>query len=101
MNNQQRGSGFFKSVQPAEGYKLYITTLPGEEILFDFNSRISTTRFADLKNKDLFYSASTDGANIIFQIPGLMPLRISAGEFFELLAKKTHSADANMERSAV
>ena len=78
---------FFRSVEPLAGYKLRVSTLPGEEILFDFALRMGTTRFADLKDPRLFGSAATDGQCIYFQIPGFMPVRISAGEFFALLAK--------------
>lgn len=101
LNIKQCSSDFFQSVQPMQNYKLRITTLPGEEILFDFTSRLSTTRFADLKNKELFESVSTDGANIIFAIPGWMPLQISVGEFFELLAKRTFCISSNAERGAL
>jgi hypothetical protein len=87
MQTKEMRPRFFRSVEPLAGYKLRVSTLPGEEILFDFVPRMGTTRFADLKNPQLFGSAATDGECIYFQIPGFMPVRISAGEFFTLLAK--------------
>lgn len=84
------GASFFQSVAPLENYKLRINTIPGEEIIFDFAPRLNTTHFADLKNPQFFASAMTDGQSIIFQLPGIMPVYVSAGEFLELLAIRPH-----------
>lgn len=78
---------FFRSVEPLPDYKLLVETLPGERIVFDFAPRLRTTRYGDLRNADLFNSVTTDGVNLIFQTPGIMPVRVSAGEFFQLLAR--------------
>lgn len=86
------GTYFFQSVAPFGNYKLRVNTIPGEEIVFDFAPRLNTTRFACLKDPQLFASAATDGKRIIFQSPGVMPVFLSAGEFLELLAIRPRNA---------
>ncbi|MDD2956363.1 MAG: hypothetical protein PHD67_08620 [Oscillospiraceae bacterium] len=84
MTAEENDRCIFKRVEPLKGHQLRIYTAQDEEILFDFTPCLCKTRFADLKNDALFYSAATDGRNIIFKIHGSMPLILCAGEFYEL-----------------
>ena len=75
----------FRRVRPCQNHSVQVETEKGAMILFDFTPRLRTTRFADLKNPELFNSVTTDGSNLIFQIPNQIPVRISAAEFLGMV----------------
>lgn len=77
---------FFKRVTPLPKYRLRVETGSGNLIIFDFTTRLRTTRYADLKDPVLFYSVTTDGGQLIFQIADHMPVRVTDGEFLQMLA---------------
>lgn len=77
--------GYFKEVKALSDYKLEVVMSTGTIILFDFGSRLNTARFKRLKNKEMFSSATTDGHKLIFVLPGLMPVQLTAKEFMDLV----------------
>lgn len=79
------GHGGFKRVRPLPGYLLEVTMETGAVVQFDFRTRLNTARFGKLRDEALFASAYTDGLNLIFEIPGKVPVRITVKEFSDLI----------------
>jgi hypothetical protein len=88
------GNGYFKRVQVLPDYRLEVIMETDTVIRFDFRSRLKTARFGRLSDKNLFSSVRTDGGSLIFEIPGTIPVQISAQEFMDLVlidrTKLTH-----------
>lgn len=78
-------NGYFQSVRALSEYHLEVTVATGSVILFDFRSRLGTARFGMLMNEELFQSVHTDGHYLIFYKEGMMPVRITAFEFMDLV----------------
>lgn len=83
---KDKAAPFFKTVKALPNYQLEIETGTGSTILFDFNSRLQTVRFGELRDKDLFESVKTDGDSLVFKIPGKMGITIESATFLDLLA---------------
>jgi two-component system chemotaxis response regulator CheY len=81
----EHGEGYFKTVNPADGYKINVVMETGTIIHFDFKPRLNTARFGELKDEQLFKSVYTDGRFLIFEKEGKMPIKISASEFMDLV----------------
>lgn len=84
-NNRAVECGYFKCVQALDDYRLIVTMETGAVIHFDFSSRLNTARFGKLRDKELFASASTDGIQLLFSKPGVVPVKIAAQEFLDLI----------------
>lgn len=78
-------TGYFRSVQALPGYHLKVTMETGSIIHFDFRSRLSTARFGRLSDEELFQSVRTDGNYLIFHKAGIMPVKVTASEFMDLV----------------
>lgn len=81
----RKGDGYFKSVRALPDYHLEVTMATGSVIRFDFRGRLRTARFGMLGEEALFRSAYTDGDYLIFQKAGMMPVKITAAEFMDLV----------------
>lgn len=77
---------FFKCVQPLPGHKLRVETGAGNLIVFDFTPRLDATRYADLRDEELFRSVTTNGEDLVFCLPGRMSVRVSSIELLQMLA---------------
>lgn len=87
MEARQRkeNGGYFQSVRALPEYHLEVTVATGSVILFDFRGRLGTARFGMLMDEALFQSVHTDGHYLIFYKAGMMPVRITAFEFMDLV----------------
>lgn len=85
IKHQTKGDGYFRSVQALPGYHLEVTMETGSVIRFDFGSRLHTARFGRLSDEELFQSVKTDGNYLIFYKAGLMPVKVTASEFMDLV----------------
>lgn len=77
--------GYFNSVHVLPNYHMEVTMVTGSVICFDFRSRLNTARFGMLRDEGLFQSAHTDGNYLIFSKAGMMPVKITASEFMDLI----------------
>ena len=82
---EKRGDGYFRSVQALPGRRLEVTMETGSVIRFDFCGRLNTARFGMLSDEELFQSVYTDGDYLIFHRVGMMPVRITAAEFMDMV----------------
>lgn len=78
-------NGYFRSVRALPSYQLEVNMETGTTIHFDFRSRLNTARFGMLRDEELFQSVSTDGDYLIFSNAGMMPVKITASEFMDLV----------------
>ena len=76
---------FFKSVTALPGHKLKVEMGTGTLIDFDFNSRLSSVRFGNLKDESVFNTVYTDGTFILFQKEGEVKVKISPDDFMDLV----------------
>ena len=63
MNNQER---YILSVSPLKDKILDIELITGSKLILNMKNRLMTTRFAPLKDNQIFDSVSTDGYYIKF-----------------------------------
>lgn len=77
--------GYFKSVQALEDYQLEVSMNTGTTIYFDFTSRLKTSRFGRLRDRELFKNVRTDGSYLIFEKAGKIPVKVTASEFLDLV----------------
>ena len=80
-----RGESYFKSVQALPDYQLEVIMETGSIIRFDFRSRLNTARFGKLLDEELFKNVRTDGNYLIFEKTGMVPVKITASEFLDLV----------------
>ncbi|MBE6013145.1 DUF2442 domain-containing protein [Anaeropeptidivorans aminofermentans] len=85
MKHQSKSNGYFRSVQALPGYHLEVTMETGSIIHFNFRSRLNTARFGRLIDEELFQSVQTDGNYLIFHKAGIMPVKVTASEFMDLV----------------
>lgn len=78
-------NGYFRSVLALPSYQLEVNMETGTTIHFDFRSRLNTARFGMLRDEELFQSVRTDGNYLIFSNAGMMPVKITASEFMDLV----------------
>jgi two-component system chemotaxis response regulator CheY len=81
----QSGKVYFRSVKALPDYHLEVKMVTGSSILFDFRSRLNTVRFGKLRDEEMFTSVHTDGIHLIFSKKGLVPVKITAKEFMDLV----------------
>ena len=74
----------FKTVTPLPNYHLKIDMETGNEIFFDFTSRLKSIRFCILQDEHMFNSVYTDGDAIIFKTDE-KKLIVSADDLMDLL----------------
>lgn len=82
---QKKGDGYFQRVLALPEYQLEVTMKTGSLIQFDFRSRLHTARFGMLSDEELFQSVHTDGEYLMFFKAGMMPVKITASEFMDLV----------------
>ena len=85
MGTRRIQTCFFKSVTAQPGYKLKVEMGTGTLIDFDFNSRLSSVRFGNLKDEAVFSTVHTDGDYILFQKEGEVKIKISPDDFMDLV----------------
>ncbi len=76
---------YFKSVCALPDCQLEVIMETGSIIHFDFRSRLNTSRFRRLMDKELFGNVRTDGNCLIFEKAGKMSVIITASEFMDLV----------------
>jgi hypothetical protein len=59
-------TGFFKSVKPLADYKLEIEMETGSRIMLDMARRVQALPLGNLRDKELFRTAHTDGVSLLF-----------------------------------
>lgn len=84
-NMSNKEDSYFKSVRALPGYKLEVAMETGTTLNFDFRSRLNTARFGRLSDEELFRNVRTDGAYLIFEKAGKVPVKITASEFMDLV----------------
>lgn len=66
MNVMNEENKYILSVSPLEDKLLKINLITGSTLILNMKNRLMTTRFAPLKNNQVFDSVSTDGYYIKF-----------------------------------
>lgn len=82
---QIKSMGYFKTVRALPDYQLEVTMATNSIIRYDFRGKLSTARFGMLRHEALFQSVYTDGHYLFFYKEGMMPVRITAAEFMDLV----------------
>lgn len=77
--------GYFERVRALPDYRLAVTMKTDSVILFDFRPRLDTARFGTLRDTELFESVKTDGDYLVFYKAGMMPVKIGASEFMDIV----------------
>jgi len=75
----------FRSVTLLPNYQLKIQMETGNDILFDFTSRIQSIRYGRLQDPEIFASVRTDGDALIFGVNEEELVTITADDFMDLL----------------
>lgn len=75
----------FRSVTLLPNYQLKIQMETGNDILFDFTSRIQSIRYGRLQEPEIFASVRTDGDALIFGVNEEELVTITADDFMDLL----------------
>lgn len=82
---QKKKGGYFRSVRAMPAHRLEVIMETGSVICFDFHAKLNTARFGMLIDEELFQSVYTDGDYLIFYKEGMMPVKITASEFMDLV----------------
>jgi len=72
-----------KTVIPGDNYLLTICLENGSSVTIDLKRKLFTVRFAELRDKEVFRAAATDGETVYW--PGGLSLDLS--EIMEIAAK--------------
>ena len=75
---------YLKSVKTVSDYQLEVLTETDTRIIFNLKPRFNTARFGALRERELFYSAHTDGNYILFEKEGYPKVTISASDMMDL-----------------
>lgn len=75
----------FRSVMPLPNYQLKIEMETGNDILFDFTSRLQSVRYGKLQDLKIFESVRTDGDALIFGVNEKELVTVTADDFMDLL----------------
>jgi two-component system chemotaxis response regulator CheY len=82
---QKKKGSYFRSVRAMPAHHLEVIMETGSIIRFDFRPKLNTARFGMLIDEALFQSVETDGDYLIFYKEGMMPVKITASEFMDLV----------------
>lgn len=82
---QLKNMKYFKSVRALPEYQLEVAVATNSVIRYDFRNKLNTARFGMLSDEELFQSVHTDGHYLIFSKEGMMPIKITATEFVDLV----------------